>query len=87
MRARQYDTGSSTDISVNIFQKVQFAHVAQGPVWVRNTRGPRAHVEAILRKYGVPYLPSQSPGIRMAAFFNHRSVRRRATCHVPLPCV
>ena len=87
MRARQYDTGSSTDISVNIFQKVQFAHVAQGPVWVRNTRGPRAHVEAILRKYGVPYLPSQSPGIRMATFFNHRSVRRRATCHVPLPCV
>jgi len=70
----KYDTGSSTDISVNIFQRVNYPHVAQGPVWVRNTRGPRQHVEAILRKYGVPYLPSHAPGIRMAAFFCHRSL-------------
>ena len=51
-RWEQYDTGSSTDRSVNLFQRVHCARVAQGPVWVRNTRGPRAHVEAILRKYG-----------------------------------
>lgn len=64
-RYGRYDTGSSTDPSTNIFQKVTVALVAHGPVWVRNTQGPRSHVEGLLRKYGVPYRPSHSPGVRM----------------------
>uniref|UniRef100_A0A7S2NFF3 Uncharacterized protein n=1 Tax=Haptolina brevifila TaxID=156173 RepID=A0A7S2NFF3_9EUKA len=72
----RYDTGSSTDASTNLFQKVRHPHVARGPVWVRNTRDPRAHVEALLRKYGVAAscLPSHSPGIRMTDFFRNRSL-------------
>jgi len=75
----RYDTGSSTDPSTNIFQKVTVAHVAHGPVWVRNTQGPRSHVEGLLRKYGVPYRPSHSPGVRMTEFFRNRSLIAKPT--------
>ena len=46
-----YDTGSATEVSTNVFQRVKNQQViGTGPVWVRNTRQPRAHVEALLKK-------------------------------------
>jgi hypothetical protein len=41
---------------------------------VKNTTVLRAQVEAILRKYGVPHLPSASPGVRMLDFFRERAL-------------
>lgn len=70
----RYGTGSSTDESINSFQHFAVRRVGTSPVWVKNTTVLRAQVEAILRKYGVPHLPSASPGVRMLDFFRERAL-------------
>jgi len=70
-----YVTGSMTEEPANAFQRILQGHrIGHSPVWVHNTHAPRAHVEALLRKYGVPYLPSSAPGCRMIDFFRKRSL-------------
>ena len=72
-RYGKYAPASSTDRSTNTFQQLDFfKRPLTRPVWSKDTKAPRAHAEAILRKYGVPYLPSHSPGIRMVDFFRDR---------------
>jgi len=80
-RYGKYDTGSTTEIPLNIFQHFAIAKVGHGPVWVRNTQSSRLHVESILRKYAVGgggpkrglYMPSCAPGVRMIEMFKQRS--------------
>jgi len=78
-RFGRYETGSTTDILSNSFQQYGHTRLGTSPVWVRNTRDPRTHVEAILRKYGVvncgggSCLPSSAPRVRMIEIFRQRS--------------
>ena len=76
-RYGKYDAGSSTQSSTNMFQRLDFAkRPLNHPVWVRNTKAPRDHCEAILKKYGVPkqYQPSSAPGIRLTDFFRDKTL-------------
>uniref|UniRef100_A0A7S2JTP9 Uncharacterized protein n=1 Tax=Haptolina brevifila TaxID=156173 RepID=A0A7S2JTP9_9EUKA len=46
-----YVAGSASDEATNVFQRILNAQkIGSDPIWVRNTRGPRAHVEALLCK-------------------------------------
>ena len=50
-RYGKYEGGSTTELSTTLFQRTS-SRVSSGPVWVRNTRDPRAHVRASLQTGG-----------------------------------